>query len=68
MLTSMMDHLQMMINNDSDDSDSTIQTITATQHAACNLDNKTLNTEGLPEGWTMQVAPNGRVSLLLFIQ
>ena len=24
--------------------------------------NKNLNTEGLPEGWTMQVAPNGRVS------
>lgn len=23
--------------------------------------NKNLNTEGLPEGWTMQVAPNGRV-------
>ena len=22
---------------------------------------KNLNTEGLPEGWTMQVAPNGRV-------
>ena len=26
--------------------------------------NKNLNTEGLPEGWTMQVAPNGRVSIL----
>ena len=25
---------------------------------------KTLNTEGLPEGWTMQVAPNGRVSTI----
>ena len=23
--------------------------------------NRTLNTEGLPDGWTMQVAPNGRV-------
>ena len=25
--------------------------------------NKTLNTEGLSDGWTMQVAPNGRVSI-----
>ena len=27
--------------------------------------NKALNQEGLPEGWTMQVAPNGRVSFEL---
>ena len=25
--------------------------------------NRALNQEGLPEGWTMQVAPNGRVSI-----
>ena len=29
--------------------------------------NTNLNTEGLPEGWTMQVAPNGRVRLLFIL-
>lgn len=33
--------------------------------AAATAAAKTLNTEGLPEGWTMQVAPNGRVRLVM---
>lgn len=34
---------------------------TVTDAAAASATNGTLSSEGLPEGWTMQVAPNGRV-------